>query len=170
MYQKASCFDKLPPKPITIILFYILSGFWCYLNPQKPSYLPKMQILSITFCSKSAQRTQNWYSKPWQASHLDLPEAVSPVVLWMFSYISSVYSAAISSLLRGLYSLSGWLTERGSGSCQRSMTDVLEMEKSQCGFYCHSWTCKGLQNGRRLICLRISSYTQRLHKLLGSVQ
>jgi len=107
----------------------------------------------------TVQRSQNWYSEPWQAFHSELPVAVRPAVYWMFSYICCVYSASISSLLRGIQSLSGWLTERGSDSCQRSMIDALEMEQSQWGFCCHSWMCRGLQDGRGLIHLRMSAET-----------
>lgn len=57
--------------------------------------------------------------------------------------------------------------ERGSGSCQRSMIDIFEMEESQRGFYCHTWTCRRLHDGRGLICLKINIHVGRLHKNPG---
>lgn len=116
---------------------------------QRPFHLTKLETLkrdvdycTLKLCSKNSKLIQQaMTSNPFRAAS----SSQSSHLVNVFD-ICCGYSASISSLLWGVQSLSGWLTERGSGSCQRSMIDILEMEHSQWGFYCHSWTCRGLQN------------------------
>lgn len=133
-------------------------------NLYKYRFFICIMLLSQRFRSSFIKPKLVWLlkiccSKSWQALHSELSVAVRPIFGWMFSYICYVCSASVSSLLRGVQSLLSWLTERGSGSCQRSMIDALEMEHSQQGFYCHSWMCRGLQDGGTLMYL-----SQRLQK------
>lgn len=114
-------------------------------------------LCRFNICSKSAQRTQHWYSKSWQASHSELPVAVHLVIKSKaFVHLLCLFCRYLSSSPRSIEPL--------------RLIDNYEMKGSRQGFFTVTlWHAEGSKILWGLICFRVSTHVWRLHKPLRFV-